>query len=100
MIVLFTLGRMLASPFAADLVARLANERRLGAYYGLLNSFGGLGVLMGSTLIGSLLQEGAHGHDAARPWPVAVFLLAFGAMGIAILIAHRIHQGQRQMVAP
>ena len=100
MIVLFTLGQMLASPFTADLVARMANERRLGAYYGLLNSFGGLGVLVGSTLIGSLLQESTHGPDASQPWLVAVFLLTFSAMVIAILMVHRIHLGQRQAVTP
>ena len=85
MIMLFTLGQMLASPFTADLVARLANERRLGAYYGLLNSFGGLAVLAGSTAIGALLGNGSHGFAVARPWLVTILLLLFSA-GLIVLL--------------
>lgn len=86
MIMLFTLGKMLTSPFTADLVARLAQERRLGAYYGLLNSFGGLAVLAGSTLIGALLGNGSHGFAVARPWLVTILLLLFSAGLIALLM--------------
>ena len=99
MIVLFTLGKMLANPFTNDLVARLAKERRLGSYYGLLNSFGGLAVLLGSTGIGALLDKGSHGIRVALPWFVTILLLAFSA-GIIILLIVRYKLGRPAEVAP
>lgn len=99
MIVLFTLGKMLANPFTNDLVARLAHERRLGSYYGLLNSFGGLAVLLGSTGIGALLDKGSHGIRVALPWFVTILLLAFSA-GIIILLIVRYKLGRPAEVAP
>ena len=87
LIVLFTAGQMLASPFAADMVARMANERRLGAYYGLLNSCGGLAVLFGSTAVGALLRKGSHGADVAQPWLVTVALVLVSAAVIWTLMA-------------
>lgn len=93
MIVLFTLGKMLANPFTNDLVARLAKERRLGSYYGLLNSFGGLAVLLGSTGIGALLSKDSHGAHVALPWFVTILLLAFSA-GIIILLIVRYRLGR------
>ena len=88
LIVLFTIGQMLASPFAADMVARMAKERRLGAYYGLLNSCGGLAVLFGSTAVGALLRKGSHGADVARPWLVTVALVLVSAAVIWRLMRH------------
>ncbi|WP_181779705.1 MDR family MFS transporter, partial [Pseudonocardia pini] len=41
-VVLLTAGQILAVPIAQDLVPRLAGERRLGAYFGVLSSAGGL----------------------------------------------------------
>lgn len=93
MIVLFTLGKMLANPFTNDLVARLAKERRLGSYYGLLNSFGGLAVLLGSTGIGALLSKDSHGAHVALPWFVTILLLAFSA-GIIVLLIVRYQLGR------
>ncbi|MEU7812565.1 MFS transporter [Pseudonocardia sp. NPDC049154] len=55
-VVLLTAGQMLAVPIAQDLVPRLAGERRLGAYFGVLSSAGGLAVLVGSTGAGALLD--------------------------------------------
>ena len=57
MVVLLTAGQMLASPVARDTAARLAGERRLGAYFGVLSAAGGLAVLAGSTLTGALLDS-------------------------------------------
>lgn len=82
MIVLLTLGQMLAAPFAADLVAKLANERRLGAHYGFLNSCGGTAVLGGSTLVGALLSKETHGLRVATPWLTLTGL----AMTSAVLV--------------
>lgn len=95
MIILFTLGKMLASPFAADMVAHMAKERRLGAYYGLLNSFGGLAVLLGSTIVGALLGEGTHGMAVARPWLLIVVVLVASAVAIWLLLV-RNQFGARQ----
>ena len=68
-VVVLTLGEMLAAPFARDAVARLARDRRLGTYYGLLSSVSGLGVLVGSTAVGALVGVGATtGPAAALPW--------------------------------
>lgn len=96
MIVLFTIGQMLASPFAADMVAHMAKERRLGAYYGLLNSCGGLAVLLGSTLVGALLGKGTHGIAVARPWGVIVLVLLVNAAAIWWLLV-RNQLGTRQL---
>ncbi|WP_300007846.1 MFS transporter [Pseudonocardia sp.] len=55
-VVLLTAGQMLAGPVAQALVPVLAAERRLGAYFGVLASAGGLAVLVGSTAVGALLD--------------------------------------------
>ncbi|MDV6012903.1 MFS transporter [Haloechinothrix sp. LS1_15] len=69
MVVLLTLGQMLAVPLAKDAVPRLASERRLGAYFGILHSVGGLAVLGGSTTTGALLELGdGSGAVAVTPW--------------------------------
>lgn len=98
MIVLFTIGQMLASPFAADMVAHMAKERRLGAYYGLLNSCGGLAVLFGSTLVGALLGKGTHGFAVAKPWLFITAVLVCNALAIFALLA-RNHLGDRHFSA-
>ena len=93
LIVLFTLGQMLASPFAADMVAVMARERRLGAYYGLLNSCGGLAVLFGSTAVGALLRKGSHGWGVAQPWLATVVLVLVSA-GVIWMLMVRNNLGQ------
>lgn len=55
---LLTAGQMLAAPFAKEIVPMLARERRLGAHFGLLSTFGGIAVLLGSTASGALLEHG------------------------------------------
>ena len=62
---------MTVVPVAQDAVGRLAGERRLGAYFGVLASGGGLAVLGGSALLGSLLE--AQGPPAL-PWAVTAAL--------------------------
>ncbi len=79
MVVLLTAGQMLAVPLAQDLVPRLAGERRLGTYFGVLASVGGLAVLVGSILIGGLLDLGGP-----LPWLV---LAAVPLGGAAVLTA-------------
>ncbi|MFP5069172.1 MDR family MFS transporter [Pseudonocardia nantongensis] len=79
MVLLLTAGEMLAVPVAQDLVPRLAGERRLGAHFGVLASFGGLVVLVGSTGVGALLDPAV---PAAVPFLV---LAAVPLAGAAVL---------------
>lgn len=74
MVLLLTFGEMLAVPVAQDLVPRMAGERRLGAHFGVLASFGGLMVLIGSTAVGALLGPA---------FPPAVPFLALAAIPLA-----------------
>ncbi|WP_084486953.1 MFS transporter [Nocardia sienata] len=79
---LLALGQMIAVPVARDLVPRMAAERRLGFYYGLLASIGGLGVLVGSVITGTLIDMvPATGWGLAAPWcAVALALVASAAV--------------------
>jgi MFS family permease len=79
-VALLTAGQMLAVPMAQDLVPRLAGERRLGAYFGVLSSAGGIAVLLGSTAVGALLDPAVA--PPVVPWLVltAVPLLSAGTI--------------------
>jgi MFS family permease len=84
MVVLLTAGQMLAVPLAQDLVPRLGGERRLGIYFGVLASIGGLAVLLGSTAAGGLLDlAGRPGLAGATPW----LALAAVPLSSAVLLA-------------
>jgi MFS family permease len=78
-VVLLVLGEMLAVPQAKGLVPRLAGERRLGTYFGVLASAGGVAVLIGSTVSGALLE---HGRIA---WVVLALLPLAGACVLTAL---------------
>ncbi|GAA1829155.1 MFS transporter [Pseudonocardia ailaonensis] len=86
-VVLLTAGQMVAVPLAQDLVPRLAGERRLGAYFGLLSSAGGLTVLIGSTAAGSLLDP------AVAPPVVAWLVLGAVPLGSALVIGRLARRG-------
>ena len=83
MVVLLTAGEMLAVPVAQDLVPRLAGERRLGVYFGVLSSAGGLVVLVGSTVVGALLDPAVAAP--AVPWLVLAGVPAASALIIGLL---------------
>ncbi|GAA1108213.1 MFS transporter [Arthrobacter flavus] len=53
-VVLLCLGHMLVGPAGMQLVHHFAGQRPLSAYYGLLASCGGIAVLIGNTLFGTL----------------------------------------------
>jgi MFS family permease len=82
MVLLLTFGEMLAVPVAQDLVPRLAGERRLGAHFGVLASFGGLMVLVGSTVVGSLLDPSV---PPALPFLVLTAVPLAGAVVLGTL---------------
>lgn len=83
MVVLLTAGQMLAVPVAQDLVPRLAGERRLGVYFGVLSSAGGVAVLVGSTVVGALLDPAVAAP--AVPWLVLAGVPAVSALIIGLL---------------
>lgn len=66
LVVLLTAGQMLTAPVAADVAARLAAERQLGAHFGVVSAAGGLAVLLGSTLTGALMDASAP--SSPLPW--------------------------------
>lgn len=69
MLTLMHAGHMIAVPVSRDLVGVLAGERNLGAYFGILNTFGGLAVLLSSLALGPLLDAAALPQPAAAlPW--------------------------------
>ncbi|MCE3553261.1 hypothetical protein LWC33_17575 [Pseudonocardia sp. RS11V-5] len=70
-----------------DLVPRLAGERRLGAYFGVLSSAGGLAVLVGSTATGVLLDP------AVAPPAVAWVALAAVPLLSALVIGRLARHG-------
>ncbi|MCP2245981.1 MFS transporter [Lentzea aerocolonigenes] len=78
-VVLLIFGQMLVVPRAKELVPVLAGERRLGTYFGVLASAGGVAVLVGSTAGGALLE---HGRVA---WVVLALLPMAGACVLAAL---------------
>lgn len=70
------MGMMIAAPIARDFVGKLAGEKDLGSYYGFLNTFGGIAVLIGSILIGRLLDLAElPGAVAVVPWLVMAGVL-------------------------
>lgn len=87
-------GIMLAVPIARDLVGDLAENKDLGSYYGFLNSFGGVAVLLGSVLIGSALDWAETPSPwATVPWLIMTVLLAASAFGLVKL--RRSHREER-----
>ncbi|MGW5753146.1 MFS transporter [Nocardia rhamnosiphila] len=88
---LLALGQMITLPVARDLVPRLAAERRLGSYYGLLASIGGLGVLVGSGIIGALIDAmpATTGWVLAAPWCAVALALLGSALFLELQLRSR-----------
>jgi MFS family permease len=84
LVVLLTVGQMLAVPLAQDLVPRLTGNRRLGTSFGVLSSVGGVAVLVGSTATGALLDL-AGGPAGAVPWLALAAVPLAGAAVLALL---------------
>ncbi|MGW5381065.1 MFS transporter [Nocardia sp. NPDC003963] len=85
---LLALGQMITMPVARDLVPRIAAERRLGSYYGLLASIGGLGVLAGSAVTGALIDvlPATTGWGLAAPWCAVALALLASALVLTLLL--------------
>nr|WP_245802199.1 MFS transporter [Corynebacterium pacaense] len=86
MLTLMHLGQMLAVPVARDFVGILAGERNLGAYFGFLNTFGGLAVLGSSLFLGHLLDAATTPQpQAALPWFLLSLISASSALVLVAL---------------
>ncbi|MCD2189556.1 MFS transporter [Actinomycetospora soli] len=81
-VVLLTLGEMAVVPLAQDAVGRLAGERRLGSYFGVLATAGGVVVLLGGIGLGALVDPAV---PPAVPWTVTALLPAASAVALAVL---------------
>ncbi|MCA2212043.1 MFS transporter [Jidongwangia harbinensis] len=88
LVVLLTFGQMLITPVANDVAARLAGERRLGTYFGVLSAAGGVAVLLGSAATGRLFDLlPADGATAAVPWLALALVPAAAAAAMWRLTA-------------
>lgn len=79
-VVVLHLGSALARPVARDLVPPLAGDRHIGAHYGVLASLGGVAVLVGSAVVGAVLEPGA-----VTPWVLLAAVVALSGVGLAAL---------------
>ncbi|MGA9874067.1 MAG: MFS transporter [Rhodococcus sp. (in: high G+C Gram-positive bacteria)] len=80
-IALLHLGQMLMVPSMRDTLARVAEERYLGAHFGLLSTIGGCLSLVGTIGVGylyDLLDDGSVA--AATPWLVVAGCIAAPAL--------------------
>lgn len=83
LVVLLTAGQMLVAPVAHDVAARLAGERHLGVYFGVLSGAGGLAVLAGSAGTGLLLDAArVTGPAAVPPWAVLTVVPVLAAAAL------------------
>ncbi|WP_211275461.1 MFS transporter [Actinoplanes rectilineatus] len=84
LVVLLTAGQMITSPLVRDSAARLAGERRLGAYFGVLSAAGGIAVLVGSAVTGRLFDTAAAtGPGTALPWLILAVVPLLSAVALS-----------------
>ncbi len=85
-VALLTLGQMLLVPSAKDLVPRFAEESTLGAHYGALATAGGVAVLLGNLLFGSLLDRAlVPSPQAMSPWLLLALFPLCSAIAMKII---------------
>ena len=93
MLVFLHVGQMIALPIARDLVGTIAAEKHVGTYFGFLNSFGGLAVLISSLVLGRLEDWAKIPQPTATvPWlllTAALLLSAVALPKIAVLATKR-----------
>lgn len=76
-------GQMLMVPPMRDVIGRLANERHLGAHFGMFSTAGGLLTLLGSSGVGWLYDQVDAGRASpGLPW----WALAATVAGAAALL--------------
>lgn len=80
-----TLGMMITRPFAMALIPALSGGRRLGTYYGLYYTAGGIGVVLGNALSGALFDVADTTGLAPLPWVAMLLVGAAAAATIAMM---------------
>lgn len=86
-VVILAFGQMIAMPQARDLVPMLAGERRLGSYYGFMASLGGIAVLVGSVVIGAVIDlVPQSGWAATVPWTIAALFPLASALVLRVVL--------------
>ncbi|MGW4339293.1 MFS transporter [Rhodococcus koreensis] len=89
-VLLLALGQMIAMPVARDAIARMASGRRLGTYYGVFASIGGAAVLLGSVVLGALIDSvPSTGWPLAAPWCAVGALLTGSALTVRVVFPAR-----------
>ena len=85
-VTLLTLGQMLLVPSAKDLIPHFAEESTLGAHYGALSTAGGIAVLAGNLLFGSLLDRAlVPSAQAVCPWLLLALFPLCSAVALNII---------------
>lgn len=86
-VLLLSLGHLVVGPAALDLVPTFAGGRRLGSYYGLLATCGGVAVLVLSVPLGALYADADTTSPAASaPWALLAGLALTSAACAAVLL--------------
>ena len=86
LVTLLTLGQMLLVPSAKDLIPRFAGESTLGAHYGALSTAGGIAVLAGNLLFGSLLDRAlVPSAQAIYPWLLLALFPLCSALALNVI---------------
>ncbi len=86
-VVLLTFGHLVVGPAALDLVPTFAAGQRLGSYYGLLATCGGVAVLVLSVPLGALYADAsATSLAASRPWALLAGLALCSSVAAALLL--------------
>ncbi|MFT3877402.1 MAG: MFS transporter [Propioniciclava sp.] len=85
-------GHLIAQPTALSTVPAFAAGRPTGSFFGLLSTMGGVAVLLGNLVVGSLLDAGAAWPlGAALPWVALALLPLISAIGIGRVIPATTH---------
>ena len=85
-VTLLTLGQMLLVPSAKDLIPRFAEESTLGAHYGALATAGGIAVLAGNLVFGSLLDRAlVPSTQAMYPWLLLALFPLCSALALKVI---------------
>jgi MFS family permease len=100
-VVLLTLGHLVVGPAALDLVPTFAAGRRLGSYYGLLATCGGVAVLALSVPLGALYSAATTTSPAAAaPWALLAGLALTSSLAAAVLLRRPLAAPDASPTAP
>ncbi|GIH73154.1 MFS transporter [Sphaerimonospora thailandensis] len=78
---LLTLATMIVYPFEMATIATLGGDDMIGTYYGLYNTFSGIGIAAGNLLTGAAIDAGHRAGIDGLPW------WTLGAIGAGCALA-------------